>query len=328
MSNVNEKTILITGGTGTLGKALISELLQFHTPKKVIIFSRDEHKQSELRDRFLNDMRLRWFLGDVRDKERLSQALRGVDFVIHAASLKRFYSSEYNPFEVANTNIYGAQNLINSAIQAGVKNVIAISSEQASSPISMYGASKLAADKLFQSGNHYSAGLNTKFSVMRYGSILNSRGNLIPQWKNLAFRNVPINLGDFGMTRFCMDLQSAAKATIRSLSEMKGGEIFIPKCPSVNLLELAQLISPRIEVIETGLLPGEKLHEELLSFDESRNAFEQPDHYIVKPAVHEWEENFDLPNVLSASLNRSINSSSNSEWLSGEKLFRYVNLDS
>ena len=284
----NESSILITGGTGSLGKALIEELLANKSVRRIAIFSRDELKQSQLRESYQNEDRLRWFLGDIRDLSRLKQALHGVDFVIHAAALKQVDTGEYNPMEFIKTNVLGSQNVIDAAIEAGVKKVVALSTDKASSPINLYGATKLTADKLFVAANNYSIAYGTSFSVVRYGNVMGSRGSVIPFFQKLAAQGLPLPLTDRRMTRFWISIEQAVKFVLDSFDLMSGGELYVPRIPSMKLVDLANAISPNAKISEMGMRPGEKLHEEMISADDSRRTLLLHDRYVVMPVVAEW----------------------------------------
>ena len=263
MSVLSGSSVLVTGGTGSFGKAFIQELLDSHDPHRVVIFSRDELKQYECRELFDHDPRLRWFLGDIRDLPRLNRAMHGVDYVVHAAALKQVDTAEYNPYEFVKTNIIGSQNVIEACIDAGVKKVVALSTDKASSPINLYGATKLAADKLFITGNHYAAAYPTRFSVVRYGNVMGSRGSVIPFFRKLGEAGESLPITDLRMTRFFIPLPQAVRFVIDSFEMMHGGELYVPRIPSMKITDLAQAVVPGAAMHESGLRPGDKLHEEL-----------------------------------------------------------------
>lgn len=288
MSILDDSSVLITGGTGSLGKALLSEILTSTKARRIVIFSRDELKQYNLRAEFKDDSRIRWFIGDIRDIERLKRALHGIDYVIHAAALKQVDTGEYNPMEFIKTNVMGSQNVIDASIEADVKRVVALSTDKASSPINLYGATKLTADKLFIAANNYSFSYGTTFSVVRYGNVMGSRGSVIPFFRNLALEGKPLPLTDLRMTRFWINIDAAVKFVLSSLEMMKGGELFVPKIPSMKLIDLAKAVDPSATIIEIGMRPGEKLHEEMISADDSRRTILLHDRYIVTPVVAEW----------------------------------------
>lgn len=287
MSVIDESSILITGGTGSFGKAFLQEVLTNHNPRRVAILSRDELKQSEMRANF-TDKRIRWFLGDIRDKDRLIRAFHGVDYVVHAAALKQVDTAEYNPFEYVQTNILGSQNVIDAAIDAGVKKVVALSTDKASSPINLYGATKLTADKLFVAANNYSYSYNTAMSVVRYGNVMGSRGSVIPFFQKLIAENKPLPITDLNMTRFWITLPQAVQFVIDSFDSMHGGELYVPRIPSMRIMDLVEALKPGAETYVVGIRPGEKLHEEMIASDDSYRTLRQADRYVVQPTVKEW----------------------------------------
>jgi len=276
---LNDKTILVTGGTGSFGQKFVEVILKEYKPKKIIIFSRDEYKQLLMRKKF-DSPRLRYFLGDVRDSERLHRAFHGVDIIIHAAALKQVPSLEYNPFEAIKTNVIGAENIINTAIDNGVKKVLALSSDKAVNPINLYGASKLCSDKLFVAGNAYSGDVKTKFSVVRYGNVLNSRGSVVPLFREQRESGV-LTLTDDRMTRFWITLERGVNFVLDCLKIMQGGEIFVPKIPSMRIFDLAKAVAPECKYKITGIRPGEKLHEVLIPEDESHNTYESKNKFVI-----------------------------------------------
>jgi UDP-N-acetylglucosamine 4,6-dehydratase len=288
MSELNGASVLITGGTGSLGKSLIDYLLRETQVRRIAVFSRDELKQQQLRLQFQNDSRLRWFLGDIRDLERLKRAFHGVDYVIHAAALKQVDTGEYNPMEFIKTNVLGSQNVIDASIDAGVKRVVALSTDKASSPINLYGATKLTADKLFVAANNYSFKYGTIFSVVRYGNVMGSRGSVIPFFQDIAAQGKPLPITDLRMTRFWISIESAVKFVIDSLEMMTGGELYVPRIPSMKIVDLANAVAPGAELEEIGMRPGEKLHEEMISADDSRRTVILENRYVVTPVVAEW----------------------------------------
>jgi UDP-N-acetylglucosamine 4,6-dehydratase len=287
-SFLKNKTILITGGTGSFGKKFVQTVLEKHDIKKLIVFSRDELKQFEMQQH-TRDERIRFFIGDVRDPERLHRALHGIDIVVHAAALKQVPSCEYNPIEAVKTNIIGAQNIINAAINNGVKKIIALSTDKAANPINLYGATKLCSDKLFIAGNAYSGVADTKFSVVRYGNVIGSRGSVIPLFKEQA-KTGTITVTDKKMTRFWITLEQGVQFVIDCLEIMHGGELFIPKIPSMNIMDLSNAIAPKCKHKITGIRPGEKLHEVLLPQGEAHRALEFKNMYIVEPDIKSFED--------------------------------------
>ena len=291
MSQLDGASVLITGGTGSLGKSLIEYLLKESKVRRIAIFSRDELKQQRLRIQFEDDPRLRWFLGDVRDLDRLKRAFHRVDYVIHAAALKQVDTGEYNPMEFIKTNVLGSQNVIDASIDAGVKRVVALSTDKASSPINLYGATKLTADKLFVAANNYSFTYGTTFSVVRYGNVMGSRGSVIPFFLDIAAQGKPLPITDLRMTRFWISLESAVKFVIDSLEIMTGGELYVPRIPSMKIVDLANAVAPGAVLEEIGMRPGEKLHEEMISADDSRRTIILENRYVVTPVVAEWGYN-------------------------------------
>jgi UDP-N-acetylglucosamine 4,6-dehydratase len=286
---LKDKTVLITGGTGSFGKKATAVILQKYKPKKIIIFSRDELKQFEMSQIYpMSDYPMRYFIGDVRDKERLYRAFQGVDYVIHAAALKQVPAAEYNPFEAVKTNIIGAQNVINVAIDQRVKQVIALSTDKAANPINLYGATKLCADKLFIAGNAYVGRDHTIFSVVRYGNVVGSRGSVIPFFEEHR-KNGSLPITDPRMTRFWITLEQGVEFVLLCLEHMCGGELFVPKIPSMNIMDLARAIAPECETRIVGIRPGEKLHELMIPRDEARKTLEFDDFYVMQPAFKFWE---------------------------------------
>ena len=318
--------VLITGGTGTLGNKLVDILLSKTNVSTIIVYSRDEFKQFEMMNRLFpkHKSRLRFFIGDVRDGERLKRALNGVDYVIHAAALKQIDAAEYNPFECICTNIHGAENVINASIDTGVKKVVALSTDKAANPINLYGATKLCSDKLFISGNNYSGTGPTRFSVVRYGNVTGSRGSVVPFFLKKRKEGV-LPVTDERMTRFWISLTDGANLVLNALREMKGGEIWVPRIPSVKIIDLAQVIAPECKVKVTGIRPGEKLHEVMIPVDEGRQTLDYKDYFIIKPAFPWWEENWHAEK--SGELcpdGFCFSSDLNPQWLKGEDLARTI----
>lgn len=290
--SVAGRTVLITGGTGSFGQRLVSRLLGLtEPPRKVIVFSRDEFKQSEMVRAFGDDPRLRFFLGDVRDFSRLRRAFSRVDVVVHAAALKQVPAGEYNPSEVIKTNVVGAMNIIDAAIDLGVERVIALSTDKAANPINLYGASKLCSDKLFVAGNTYAAERPTRFSVVRYGNVLGSRGSVFHAFRAAAGSG-RVEVTDKRMTRFWITLDQSVWFVLHCLEAMRGGEIFVPKIPSIRITDLADAMAPGVPLVETGVRPGEKLHEVMVPADEGRLTVEVDDHYLIQPAFPWWTERY------------------------------------
>jgi UDP-N-acetylglucosamine 4,6-dehydratase len=313
LSILEGSSILITGGTGSFGKAFIDYALTHLNPKRIVIFSRDELKQYELRLRFTHDSRLRFFLGDIRDQHRLMRALHGIDYIVHAAALKQVDTAEYNPFEYVQTNIVGSQNVIEAAIDTGIKKVVALSTDKASSPINLYGATKLAADKLFQSANHYAAGYETRFSVVRYGNVMGSRGSVIPFFKELAGKGESLPITDERMTRFWITLPQAVQFVVDSFDAMVGGELYVPRIPSMRILDLVEAVAPGSQTHTVGIRPGEKLHEEMISEDDSRRTLLLKDRYVILPTIAEW--GFVVPKGEEVPDGFAYRSDSNDQWL-------------
>jgi len=289
MFNLKGKSILVTGGTGSFGKKFISTVLQQEI-KKVIVFSRDELKQYEMAQEF-TDSRIRFFIGDVRDKDRLYRAFDGVDIVIHAAAMKHVGACEYNPFEAVKTNIHGAQNIIEAAIDCGVEQVIALSTDKAASPLNLYGATKLASDKLFVAANSYVGEKNTRFSVVRYGNVVGSRGSVVPFFKKIKSTGI-VPITDDRMTRFWITLDQGVKFVLDSLERMHGGEIFVPKIPSMKVTDLAEAIAPECEIEIVGIRPGEKLHEAMITEDDARQTLEYDTYFVIQPEFPWWSEEY------------------------------------
>jgi UDP-N-acetylglucosamine 4,6-dehydratase len=284
------KVVLVTGGTGSFGRRLTRHALDHSDPRKLIVFSRDELKQSEMMEEFGPDPRLRFFLGDVRDHQRLRRALDGVDYVVHAAALKQVPTGEYNPIEVIRTNIMGAAHLIDAAIDKGVEKVVALSTDKAANPVNLYGATKLCSDKLFVAGNSYAGIHRTRFSVVRYGNVVGSRGSVIPFFRKMKETGI-IPVTDPRMTRFWITLEQGVEVVMKAFARMHGGEIFVPKIPSMNLLDLAEAVAPGCRHEVVGIRPGEKLHEVMVPVDDARNTVEMEDMYVILPAFHAWDGN-------------------------------------
>lgn len=283
------QTVLITGGTGSFGHAFVSMTLARYSPRKLIILSRDEMKQWEMAKLYQDDKRVRFFIGDVRDRDRLNRALDGVDYVVHAAATKIVPTAEYNPFECVKTNINGAMNLIDACIDHGVKRVVALSTDKASSPINLYGATKLASDKLFVAGNSYSGEHGTRFAVVRYGNVMGSRGSVIPFFMSLREQDeLPIT--DPRMTRFMISLEQGVELVWRAFRDMVGGEIYVKKIPSMRITDLAQVVAPQARHRIIGIRPGEKLHEQMIGSEDSFYTYEYPEHYKILPAINGWSE--------------------------------------
>ena len=322
MSLLDGASVLITGGTGSLGKSLVQYLLSETKVRRIAIFSRDELKQHDLRIHFKDDPRLRWFLGDIRDLDRLKRAFHGVDFVIHAAALKQVDTGEYNPMEFIKTNVLGSQNVIDASIDAGVKRVVALSTDKASSPINLYGATKLTADKLFVAANNYSYTYGTTFSVVRYGNVMGSRGSVIPFFKDLAGQGKPLPITDLRMTRFWISIQDAVKFVIDSLEMMRGGELYVPRIPSMKIVDLAHAVSADSKLEEIGMRPGEKLHEEMISADDSRRTIILDNRFVVTPVVAEW--GYSVPVGQAMPDGQAYRSDTNDMWVSALDIKKFI----
>ncbi len=319
---LNNKVILITGGTGSFGKKCTKTILEKYKPKKLIIFSRDELKQYEMAQTFSDKKypSIRYFIGDVRDKERLNRAFHGVDYVIHAAALKQVPAAEYNPFEAVKTNIIGAQNIINVAIDQGVKRVIALSTDKAANPINLYGATKLCSDKLFIAGNSYVGEDHTTFCVVRYGNVVGSRGSVIPFFLKQKETGV-LPITDPNMTRFWITLEKGVEFVLECLERMVGGELFVPKIQSMNIMDLVKVVAPDCKTKVVGIRPGEKLHEIMVPGDDARNTIEFEDYYLIKPDFAFFELRFNDNNGgKPVPGNFEYNSGTNSWWLTVEEL--------
>jgi len=318
MSIFKDKVVLITGGTGSFGKKCSKIILDEYSPAKLIIYSRDELKQYEMQQQFSNYQNIRFFIGDVRDKERLLRAFHEVDYVIHAAALKQVPAMEYNPTEAIKTNVIGAMNVIEAALDRKVKKVIALSTDKACNPINLYGATKLCSDKLFVSANSYSGANMTRFSVVRYGNVVGSRGSVVPFFlSKKAGGDLPIT--DPRMTRFWITLEQGVRFVIKNFGRMQGGELFIPKIPSMNIMDLAKAIAPGCKTSIVGIRPGEKLHEVMISEDDARNTKELNDCYVIQPAFHWWskENHSEGKNVQEGF---KYSSDNNKQWLKVEEL--------
>jgi UDP-N-acetylglucosamine 4,6-dehydratase/5-epimerase len=320
----NEKSILVTGGTGSFGNSFVPMTLNKYNPKKIIVFSRDEMKQWEMAKKFHGDSRVRFFIGDVRDKERLHRALDGVDFVVHAAATKIVPTAEYNPFECVKTNINGAMNLIDACIDKGVKRVVALSTDKASSPVNLYGATKLASDKLFVAGNSYSGGHGTRFAVVRYGNVMGSRGSVIPFFLSIKDKGV-LPITDKRMTRFMISLEQGVELVWHAFEDMEGGEIYVKKIPSMKVTDLALTIAPDAKLEFVGIRPGEKLHEQMIGEDDSYYTYEYLEHYKILPAINNWANcSKRIKDGKKVPEGFSYTSSNNSEWMPTAELEAWI----
>ena len=320
----SDKSILVTGGTGSFGHTFIPMILKQYNPRRVIIFSRDEMKQWEMAKLFEDDDRVRFFIGDVRDRNRLYRAFDGVDFVVHAAATKIVPTAEYNPFECVKTNINGAMNVIDAAIDKGVKGVVALSTDKASSPINLYGATKLASDKLFVAANSYAGYHPTKFSVVRYGNVMGSRGSVIPFFLSIAENGVfPIT--DERMTRFMITLEEGVELVWHAFDDMKGGEIYIKKIPSMKVTDIAKAISAEAKQDIVGIRPGEKLHEQMIGIEDAPYTYKYEDHYKILPSIHEWNKDPErIGKGIKVEPDFTYSSDTNTEWMDEETLMQWI----
>ena len=324
---LSNSAILITGGTGSFGREFIYRTLQEYSPRKIVVFSRDEMKQWDMAKDFRGDDRLRFFIGDVRDKDRLRRACEGIDYIVHAAALKIVPTAEYNPFEYIKTNVLGAMNVIDCALDCGVKKVVALSTDKASNPINLYGATKLCSDKLFVSGNVYT-GIHrkTSFSVVRYGNVMGSRGSVIPFFKSLAQgQDIPIT--DNRMTRFMITLDQAVELVFDAFRDSKGGEIFVPKIPSMKITDIASVIRPMSKLVHIGIRPGEKLHEQMIGKEDARSTFEFTKYYKIMPQI-EIQYDYDSGSQYGKRCQEDFEytSDTNSEWMKPEELQNWLNI--
>ncbi len=320
--NWSEQVVLVTGGTGSFGRKFVELMLRDYHPHKLIIFSRDELKQHDMQVSGFNHPSLRYFIGDVRDPQRLERAFSGVTVVVHAAALKQVPACEYNPFEAIQTNIIGGRNVIDAAINQGVRRIVALSTDKAFNPINLYGATKLCAEKMFVQANAYAGAQNTRFSCARYGNVVGSRGSVVPIFLEQRKRG-KVTVTDPRMTRFWITLEQGVRFVVRCLEQMHGGEIFVPKIPSMKLVEMAEALAPGCEVEYVGIRPGEKLHEVLVSEDEARNTVEVDDMFVIQP-VHGWwrKDNWNGARPLPEGFRYA--SDSNPQWLTGKQLLELV----
>lgn len=321
---LSNSSILITGGTGSFGNTFVPMTLAKYNPKKIIIFSRDEMKQWDMAKKFDGDERVRFFIGDVRDKDRLYRALDGVDYVVHAAATKIVPTAEYNPFECVKTNINGAMNLIDACIDKGVKRVVALSTDKASSPINLYGATKLASDKLFIAGNSYAGGHDTRFAVVRYGNVMGSRGSVIPFFMSIKDKGV-LPITDPRMTRFMISLEEGVELVWHSFDDMQGGEIYVKKIPSMKVTDLARVVAPDARQEVVGIRPGEKLHEQMISAEDAYYTYEYPEHFKILPVINNWS--FDPARIKDGKKvaeNFVYASDNNSQWMSDADLQSWI----
>ena len=323
IKSLSNKNILITGGTGSFGNKFAELTLKYQNPKKLVIFSRDEMKQWEMAKKFEQDDRVRFFLGDVRDKNRLNRALDGIDLVVHAAATKIVPTAEYNPFEAVKTNIFGCMNLIDVAIDRNISKVVALSTDKASNPINLYGATKLAADKLFTASNAYSGYHNTKFSVVRYGNVLGSRGSIMPFFHEQSKKN-KFTLTDERMTRFMMTLEQAVKLVWKSLDDMSGGEMYVVKAPSMKVLDVIHSFSSKPNIKIIGVRPGEKIHEQMISIEESSNTYEYKEYFKILPQVSDNYKKYRVSKSKLVKKNFIYRSDTNENWMNKKQLKLWI----
>jgi len=322
---LKNSTVLVTGGTGSFGHAFVPMALEKYNPERIIIFSRDEMKQWEMAKLFAGDKRVRFFIGDVRDRDRLYRAVDGVDYVVHAAATKIVPTAEYNPFEAVKTNILGAMNLIDACIDTGVKKVVALSTDKASSPVNLYGATKLASDKLFVAGNAYAGGKNTRFSVVRYGNVMGSRGSVLPFFAQAATEDGPLPITDARMTRFMITLEQGVELVWTAFDDMVGGEIYVRKIPSMNIMDIAQAVAPGKDTTVVGIRPGEKLHEQMIGSEDAPNTYEYGEYYKILPTINTWNPAADLvKNGTPVGEGFTYTSDTNTEWMSIDDLAAWV----
>ncbi len=321
---LTQKSILITGGTGSFGNTFVPMTLARYNPRRLVIYSRDEMKQWEMAKKFQGDPRVRFFIGDVRDRERLYRALDGIDVVVHAAATKIVPTAEYNPFECVKTNVIGAMNLIDACIDKGVERVVALSTDKASSPVNLYGATKLASDKLFVAGNSYAGAHGTRFAVVRYGNVMGSRGSVIPFFMSIRDRGV-LPVTDERMTRFMITLEQGVELVWHAFDDMVGGEIYVRKIPSMRIVDLARAVAPEARIEFVGIRPGEKLHEQMISPEDSFYTYEYADHYKILPAIHNWDASAErIKDGTKVPEGFDYSSHTNSDWMSAEALQSWI----
>ena len=317
---LNNSSILITGGTGSFGNTFVPMTLAKYNPKRLVIYSRDEMKQWEMEQKFSGDKRVNFIIGDVRDKDRLIRSLDGINYVVHAAATKIVPTAEYNPFECVKTNINGAMNLIDACIDSGIKRVVALSTDKASNPINLYGATKLASDKLFVAGNAYAGTHETRFSVVRYGNVMGSRGSVIPFFMSLA-KTEKLPITDPRMTRFMITLEQGVELVWHAFDDMSGGEIYVKKIPSMSILDIANAVAPTAEQKIIGIRPGEKIHEQMIGLEDAPHTYAYANHYKILPLIHNWSSDpLRIKNGVKVDDNFTYTSDNNSEWMSMEEL--------
>ena len=321
---LKNSNILITGGTGSFGHTFIPMTLAKYNPKKIVVFSRDEMKQWEMAKLFKNDSRIRFMIGDVRDKDRLYRALDGVDYVVHAAATKIVPTAEYDPFECVKTNVFGAMNLIDACIDKGVKRIVALSTDKASSPVNLYGATKLTSDRLFVSGNSYTGGHNTSFSVVRYGNVMGSRGSVIPFFLSIE-KDKSLPITDNRMTRFMISLEEGVGLVWHAFEDMKGGEIYVKKIPSMKVTDIALAVNDKADQKEVGIRPGEKLHEQMIGLEDALYTYEYPDHFKILPSINDWSKDPErIVSGVKVAQNFIYCSDNNKEWMEIDTLKDWI----
>ncbi|MBZ8139598.1 UDP-N-acetylglucosamine 4,6-dehydratase (inverting) [Rubrivivax gelatinosus] len=321
---LTQKSILITGGTGSFGHTFVPMTLARYNPRRLVIYSRDEMKQWEMAKKFQGDPRVRFFIGDVRDRDRLYRALDGIDVVVHAAATKIVPTAEYNPFECVKTNVIGAMNLIDACIDKKVERVVALSTDKASSPVNLYGATKLASDKLFVAGNSYAGAQGTRFAVVRYGNVMGSRGSVIPFFMSIRDRGV-LPVTDERMTRFMISLEQGVELVWHAFDDMVGGEVYVRKIPSMRVVDLAKAVAPDARLEFVGIRPGEKLHEQMISPEDSFYTYEYRDHYKILPAIHNWDASAErIKDGVRVAEGFEYSSDTNTEWMSVATLQAWI----
>lgn len=324
---LKNSSILITGGTGSFGNTFVPMTLAKYNPKRLVIYSRDEMKQWDVAQKYSGDPRVSFMIGDVRDKERLARALDGIDYVVHAAATKIVPTAEYNPFECVKTNINGAMNLIDVCIDRGIKRVVALSTDKASNPINLYGATKLASDKLFVAANAYAGIHNTRFSVVRYGNVMGSRGSVIPFFLSLAESGM-LPITDMRMTRFMISLEQAVELVWHAFDDMQGGEIYVKKIPSMLIGDIAKAVAPRAAYQVIGIRPGEKIHEQMIGLEDAPNTYEYEEHYKILPMIHGWSQDMKrIKNGIKVEDGFTYTSDNNRHWMSIEDLSNWINVN-
>ena len=321
---LENSSILVTGGTGSFGHTFVPMTLEKFNPRRLVIYSRDEMKQWEMAKLYEGDSRVRFFIGDVRDKDRLLRALDAVDYVVHAAATKIVPTAEYNPFECVKTNVIGAMNLIDACIDRGIKRVVALSTDKASSPANLYGATKLASDKLFVAGNSYAGGHDTRFAVVRYGNVMGSRGSVIPFFRSLRGQNdLPIT--DSRMTRFMITLEQGVELVWHAMEDMVGGEIYVKKIPSMNVIDIATAVEPDARQSVVGIRPGEKLHEQMIGIEDAPHTFEYSEHFKILPAIHNWSSDIArIKDGAAVAEDFTYSSDNNPDWMSIDALRSWI----